>query len=106
MQDPSINIGNMSQDIATLAEAVVKAVSKAYEGQNLSEGLVIRDQVSRLPDYIVTEVLNAVMLKLVQIDPAICRWFILDVFLHEADPTGKADVAERINLLMADLLTS
>jgi hypothetical protein len=33
----------------------------------------------------------------------LCRWFIIDIFLKDADPEGKADVAERINLLLADL---
>lgn len=64
---------------------------------------MIRDELRRLPDDLTTEILNQVMLALVKIDPDVCRWFILDVFLHGADPEGKADVAERLNLLFADL---
>jgi hypothetical protein len=65
--------------------------------------LVIRDELKRLPDYLTTEVLNGIMLSFVKTKPDLCRWFILDVFLYESNPEGKADVAERINLLMADL---
>lgn len=86
-----------------LVETVVKAVVAANNTQEMDCILSIRDELQRLPDGLVTEVLNDVMLKLVEIDPALCRWFILDVYLLEADPEGKADVAERINLLMADL---
>ncbi|NJP11846.1 MAG: hypothetical protein HC866_22195 [Leptolyngbyaceae cyanobacterium RU_5_1] len=89
-------------NLDTLVETVVKAVIAASQTDNFEEALVIRDEIRRLPDELITEVLNGVMLSLVQIEPALCRWFILDVFLHDADPEGKADVAERINLLLAD----
>lgn len=84
-------------------EAVVNAVVRINETQELDGALVIRDEIQRLPNSLVAEVLNRVMLHLVKIDPELCRWFIIDVFLYGADPEGKADVAERLNLLMADL---
>lgn len=71
--------------------------------QNMEEGLIIRDEIRRLPDQFVTEILNQIILRLVLIDPELCRWFVLDVFLHDSDPEAKADVAERINVLIADL---
>jgi hypothetical protein len=98
MDDVTVNLDD-------LIEAVVKAVVSAYQTQELENALVIRDELRRLPDNLTTEVLNGVILRLVQINPDLCRWFILDVFLRESDPDGKADVAERINLLMADLKT-
>lgn len=105
MEDQSINTGvnQLKADLNDLIDAVVKAVLLASQSQNFDDALVIRDQLHRLPNELITEVLNGVMLALVKMDPQLCRWFILDVFLCEADPEGKADVAERINLLMADL---
>lgn len=93
----------LGADLQHLAEAVTSAVLKAHQTQSHEDALRIRDELHRLPDYLMTEVLNDVMLRLVNLDPNLCRWFILDVFLQDADPEGKADVAERINLLMADL---
>jgi hypothetical protein len=90
---------NLRRLIETIAEAVVLA----HQRQSLEEALGLRDELNRLPHPWMTEVLNGIMLKLIQIDPDLCRWFILDVFLLEADPEGRADVAERINLLLADL---
>lgn len=86
-----------------LVTAIVEAVVAAKQSQNWDEALAIRDQLKRLPNALMTEVINDVMLNLIKVEPDLCRWFILDVFLCEADPAGKADVAERINLLMADL---
>ena len=107
MEDQSPN--SPSSDIAVglnkLVEAVVKSAIAAHESQNLEDALAIRDELQRLPRTWTTEVINGVMLELVQIDPSLCRWFILDVFLYDADPEGKADVAERINLMLADLKT-
>jgi hypothetical protein len=88
-----------------LIDTVVKAIVSAYQTQDLDNALVIRDELQRLPSALTTEVINGVILRLVQTDPDLCRWFLLDVFLREADPDGRADVAERINLLMADLKT-
>lgn len=98
MNDATVNLDD-------LIGAVVMAITSAYQTQELENALVIRDELKRLPDDLTTEVLNGVMLSLVKTNPDLCRWFILDVFLHESDPEGKADVAERINLLMADLNT-
>lgn len=98
MDDVTVNLDE-------LVNAVVKAIATAYQTQSLENALVIRDELQRLPPALTTEVINGVILHLVQTDPALCRWFILDVFLCEADPEGRADVAERINLLMADLKT-
>lgn len=99
-------IHSLQADLSHLVEAVVKAVVTAYQINSLEDALLIRDQLRQLPDYLVTEVLNSVILELVQVDPALCRWFILDVFLRDAELEGKADVAERINLLLADLQSS
>ncbi len=96
-------MSNAELNLETLIGAVVNAVVSAHQSQELESALSIRDELQRLPDYLVTEVLNGVMLDLVKINPDLCRWFILEVFLREADPEGRADVAERINLLMADL---
>lgn len=93
-------------DIGSLVEAVVHAVVRAAQTQSHEDALSIRDELHRLPDYLMTEVLNDVILGLVKIDPNLCRWFILDVFLQDSDPEGRADVAERINLLLADLQSS
>lgn len=99
MTDQSIN----PDDLNHLADAVVKAVLKVGQTQDLEEAIVVRDQLRRLPDLLLTEVLNQVMLRLVAIDPLLCRWFIIDVFLRDAPAEGRADVAERINILLADL---
>lgn len=96
---------DVKANLDDLIEVVVKAVVSAYQTQELENALVIRDELQRLPNALTTEVLNGVILDLVKINPDLCRWFILDVFLCEADPDGRADVAERINLLMADLNT-
>lgn len=103
MQNPSSNQDINELDISALVEAVTKAVIAANQTQALEDAFDLRDQLRRLPDYLLTEVLNGVILQLVQTDPDLCRWFIVDIFLRDADPEGKADVAERINLLMADL---
>lgn len=101
---PHDRINNHSAtDLDHLVEMVVKAVMTVSQTRSVDEALVIRDELRRLPDELTTEILNRVMLALVKIDPDVCRWFILDVFLHNADPEGKADVAERLNLLFADL---
>lgn len=92
-----------ANDFNHLVDAVVKAVLKVGQTQDLEEALVVRDQLQRLPDRLLTEVLNQVMLQLVAIDPLLCRWFIIDVFLRDAPAEGRADVAERINILLADL---
>jgi hypothetical protein len=100
------NTSDLEAHRQRLVQAVVQAVLTASQTQELEDALVIRDELRRLPNDMITEVLNDVMLTLVKIDPLLCRWFILDVFLREADPEGKADVAERLNLLMADIRTS
>lgn len=97
------NINELEIELSNLVEAMVKAILIASETQKLENALAIRDELQRLPNYLVKEVLNGVILDLVKIDPLLCRWFVLDVFLHDAPPEGKADVAERINLLIADL---
>lgn len=86
-----------------LIEAVVKAVVTVKQTNAVEDALMIRDQLRRLPNDVTTEVLNGVILQLVATDPAVCRWFIVDVFLRDAAPEARADVAERINLLLADL---
>lgn len=105
MEDQSCdNIkNNLKPNLNQLVQAVAQAVIQAHERQSLEDALHIRDELRRLPDYLMTDVLNDVMLVLVQQNPTLCRWFILDVVLRDADPDGKADVAERINLLLADL---
>ncbi|MBD2230487.1 hypothetical protein [Phormidium tenue] len=90
-------------NLPQLVEAVVQAVTKVGESRDLETALAIRDEIRRLPDELVTEVLNQLILRLIFIDLPLCRWFVLDVFLHDADPEAKADVAERINMLMTDL---
>jgi hypothetical protein len=102
-QSPNNSGSESAIDLSQLVKAVVKVVLKAKQTQNADEALVIRDELHRLPDQVMTEVLNQVMLELVQIDPTLCRWFIVDVFLRDADPEGRADVAERINVMMAEL---
>ncbi|MBD2256114.1 hypothetical protein [Pseudanabaena sp. FACHB-2040] len=93
-------------DLGSLTNAVVQAVVRAEQTQSKEDALLIRDELHRLPDYLMTEVLNDVIIGLVKVDPNLCRWFILDVFLQDAEPEGRADVAERINLLLADLQSS
>ncbi|XGW00391.1 MAG: hypothetical protein ACAF41_15830 [Leptolyngbya sp. BL-A-14] len=90
-------------DLDDLIGVIIQAITSAYQTQELEQALVIRDALQRLPNELTTEVINRIMLRLVSTQPDLCRWFILDVFLREANPEGKADVAERINLLMADL---
>ncbi len=97
------NLKGLKASINNLVEAVVKAVVMASQTQELDDVFVIRDELHRLPDYLMTEVINDVILNLVKIDADLCRWFIVDIFLRDAEPEGKADVAERINLLIADL---
>lgn len=97
------NINELEVELSNLVEATVKAILIAKETQKLENALVIRDELHRLPNYLMKEVLNGVILNLVKIDPLLCRWFVLDIFLRDAEPNGKADVAERINLLIADL---
>lgn len=94
---------HLPTDLDHLVEMVVKAVMTVSQTRSVEEALIIRDELRRLPDELTTEILNQVMLALVKVDPDVCRWFILEVFLHNADPEGKADVAERLNLLFADL---
>ncbi|MBW4469904.1 MAG: hypothetical protein KME45_05810 [Stenomitos rutilans HA7619-LM2] len=102
---PTSNMDDVELKLDDLIDTVVKAIVSAYQTQDLDNALVIRDELQRLPSALTTEVINGVILRLVQTDPDLCRWFLLDVFLREADPDGRADVAERINLLMADLKT-
>lgn len=107
MHSNSENSKNPPQvDISGLVQAVVRAVIRAEESQSHADALLIRDELHRLPDYLMTDVLNDVILELVKVEPNLCRWFILDVFLQDSDPEGRADVAERINLLLADLKSS
>lgn len=106
MKDQSLSSAPDPEDFNHLVEAVVKAVLKVGQTQDLGEALVIRDELRRLPGALLTEVLNQVMLRLVSIDPLLCRWFIVEVFLRDAPPEGRADVAERINILLADLSES
>lgn len=103
MKDQSFNQEPSARDFNHLVESVVKAVLKVGQSQNLEEAIVIRNELRRLPDGLLTEVLNQVILHLVSVDPLLCRWFIIDVFLRDAPAEGRADVAERINLLLADL---
>lgn len=103
MQNSSFSGMPNADDMNHLIDAVVKAVVKVSETQNLDDAIAIRDELHRLPNQLLTEVLNQVILRLVAIDPVLCRWFIIDVFLRDSSPEGRADVAERINLLLADL---
>jgi hypothetical protein len=95
--------GSSGINLPQLIEATVQAVTKVGESRNLENALVIRDQIRRRPDELVAEILNQLILRLIFINPLLCRWFVLDVFLHDADLEAKADVAERVNILMADL---
>jgi hypothetical protein len=106
LKSQSLNQESHTEDFNRLVESVIKAVLKVGQSQNLEEAIVIRNELRRLPDGLLTEVLNQVMLHLVWVNPLLCRWFIVDVFLRNAPAEGKADVAERINLLMADLQSS
>jgi hypothetical protein len=103
LQNQPFNQTLSDEDFNHLTESVVKAILKVGQTQNLEEAIVIRNELHRLPDQVLTEVLNQVILRLVAIDPLLCRWFIIDVFLRDAPPEGRADVAERINILLADL---
>ncbi|GAQ00141.1 hypothetical protein [Leptolyngbya sp. NIES-2104] len=103
MQDQPLNETLSAKNFSHLIEAVVKAILKVGQTHDLEQAFVVRDELRRLPDALLTEVLNQVMLHLVSIDPLLCRWFIIDVFLRDASPEGRADVAERINLLIAGL---
>lgn len=96
-------VGQLSSNFPELVEAAIQAITKIGHTRDLETALAIRDEIRRLPDSLVTEVLNQIILRLIIIDPLLCRWFVLDVFLHDANPDAKADVAERINLLIADL---
>ncbi|MGI8500568.1 MAG: hypothetical protein ACR2LR_05445 [Hassallia sp.] len=97
------DLKGLKPNLNNLVEAVVKAVVMANQTQELDHVLMIRDELHRLPDYLMTDVINDVILNLVKIDADLCRWFIIDIFLRDAEAEGKADVAERINLLIADL---
>lgn len=105
MADLSLSdcVDQLQTDLNHLVEAVVVAAIDAYQSQVPEAALQIRDELRRLPDSLVTEILNHILLRLVAVNPIVCRWFVIDVFLRDADPEGKADVAERINLLLADL---
>lgn len=103
MQDQTFNGAISAESFRHLVEAIVKAVLKVGQTKNFEEALLIRDELRRLPNDLLTEVLNQVILQLVSIDPMLCRWFIVEVFLQDAEPEGRADVAERINILLADL---
>lgn len=106
MPDRSFKETVSTEDFNHLVEAIVAAVVKVGQERDLEEALVIRDELRRLPSELLTEVLNQVILHLVAIDPSLCRWFIVEVFLQDAAPEGRADVAERINLLLDDLQRS
>lgn len=91
--------GNLRQ----LIDVVIQTVIKIGETRQMDQALAIRDEIRRLPDEMVTEILNQLILELIFIDPLLCRWFVIDVFLRDADSEARADVAERINVLLADL---
>lgn len=103
MQHLPLNETLNAEDFSYLIQAIVKAIVKVGQTRDLVEAVLIRDQLRRLSAPLLTEVLNQVILRLVAIDPVLCRWFIVDVFLLDSLPEGRADVAERINLLLADL---
>jgi hypothetical protein len=96
-------VAQLGNNLPQLMDSVVQAVTKVGEDRDLESALFVRDEIRRLPDALVTEILNQLILRLIFVDPLLCRWFVLDVFLHDADPAAKADVAERINVLIADL---
>ena len=99
----SDDFGQLSNNFPELIEAAIQAITKIGHTRDLETALAIRDEIRRLPNSLVTEILNQIILRLIVIDPLLCRWFVLDVFLHDANPDAKADVAERINILIADL---
>lgn len=103
MPDQPLNETISTEDFKHLVNAIVKAVLKVGQTRDFAEASVIRDELHRLPSLLLTEVLNQVILQLISIDPILCRWFIVEVFLQDAEPEGRADVAERINILLADL---
>ena len=104
MQDPSpYDSEQLQENFSELIEAVYQAVVKVGSTQSLEDALMIRNEIRRLPNGLVTEILNQIILRLVLADPEVCRWFVLDVFLRDVDPEARADVAERINILLADL---
>ncbi|MDX2228170.1 MAG: hypothetical protein NW220_00940 [Leptolyngbyaceae cyanobacterium bins.349] len=106
MHDYSLNETISAEDFNHLVEAIVAAVVKLNRQADLTAAFMVRDELRRLPNALLTEVLNQVILRLVAIDPLIGRWFIVEVFLEDAPPEGKADVAERMNILLADLQRS
>lgn len=107
LHNQSLNDSDELKDsFQDLIEAVFQAIVKVGSTQNLEDALLIRDEIRRLPDHLVTEILNQIILRLVVVDPDLCRWFVIDVFLYNADPEAKADIAERINLLLMDLRSS
>lgn len=93
----------LETEIGNLVEAVVNAAISAHQTQNLAVALSIRDELNRLPESLMIDVLNGAILNLLAIDPTLCRWFMLDIFLRDAYPEAKADIAERINVLVANL---
>lgn len=105
MPDQSLNenINGLDTELSNLVQAVVEAVLRTSRTADVDNALFIRDELHRLPQYLMTEVLNGIIFNLVKIDPVVCRWFILDIFLRDTEPEKKADVAERINLLIADI---
>ncbi len=103
LQNSPLNETISTDDFNHLIEAIVAAVVRVGQEKEVTDALVVRDELRRLPGSLLTEVLNEVILRLVSIDPILCRWFIVDIFLQDAAPEGRADVAERINLLLDDL---
>jgi hypothetical protein len=96
-------MNELAKDLNNLVEAATKAIIIAGQTQQTEDAQAIKNQLRRLPDQMTTEVLNGIILNLVNTQPELCRWFILDIFLEDAPPEGRADVAERLNLLIADL---
>jgi hypothetical protein len=105
LQDQPLNenISGLDSELSNLVDAVVEAVLTTSQTGDLENALFIRDELHRLPNSLMTEVLNGIIFNLVKREPDVCRWFLLDIFLRDAEPEKKADVAERINLLMADI---
>lgn len=107
LKNQSLNYSErLREEFNGLVESVLNAIARVGETHDMERALMIRDEIRRLPDDLVTEILNQVILRLVLMNPDLCRWFLLEVFLHDAVPEAKADVAERINLLLADLQTA
>lgn len=98
-----LNEVEVGVNLPQLIEVIIQTVIKVGETRCMNTALAIRDEMRRLPDEMVTEILNQLILKLIFLDPLLCRWFMIDVFLRDADPDARADVAERINVLLADL---